>query len=215
MGNNKIVILLLLVFLACKKPASYEPSEPVKYEPLPYFPVFPGSYWEYVDTSFVIIKLITEPAYQSLKLKYTDSIILDPILVPVYNGQSILKYNKISYSNFYYQPNIILKPFFSEKLNDQFSNVESGINHHTEYRIEKKYRVMAINQSMNHPHLGIIDSIVVIDQKTSYDYVGYDYATHELSYYAKNIGIIRNSLINDSIGDTTVILDLKTYFINR
>jgi hypothetical protein len=73
---------------------------------------------------------------------------LDPILVPVYNGQSILKYNKISYSNFYYQPNIILKPFFSEKLNDQFSNVESGINHHTEYRIEKKYRVMAVKQVM-------------------------------------------------------------------
>lgn len=84
-----------------------------------------------------------------------------------------------------------------------------------EYRIEKKYSVMAINQSMHHPHLGIVDSIVIIDQKTSYDYVGYDYSTHELSYYAKNIGVIRNSLIIDSIGDTTVILDLKTYFINR
>ena len=215
MVNNKIIILLILAFLACKKPASYEPSEPVKYEPLPYFPVFPGSYWEYVDTSFALKKLATEPEYKLLKLNYTDSIILDPILVPIYERQSILGYSQITYSKYHYPSNIILKPFFSEKLNEKFTSVESGINQRMEYRIEKKYSVMAINQSMNHPYLGIVDSIVIIDQKTSYDYVGYDYTKHELSYYAKNIGIIRNSIIIDSIADTTVILDLKAYFINR
>lgn len=212
---SHLMVLVIITIVACDKPEPYELSPAKIYEPLPYLPIYPGSYWDYIDTSMATKRFLTKPNYVPIKIEYTDSITLDPILLPVYNDNYYLGYNQLTYSENWYEPHVVWKLIFSDELNKKFSSSESGIIQKTYYSIRKNYEVVAVDKSMNHPYLGLIDSIVIIDQKTIYDYVGLDYTTHGIAYFAKNIGIIRNCSINDASGDTTVILDLKSYFINH
>lgn len=215
MSKSKILILFLVLF-ACKKPAPLAPSAPIKYEPQPYFPVYPGSYWEYVDQNSIIKRYSTSDKYDLVYIQYTDSIILDPVLLPNYNGNYYLGYYQIrrnnSIANGKYDEFI---NFFSDELNKQFSSGYSYSSGHLSTTSRTNCKVQEVNKTINHPYLGIVDSIVLIDKLIYLKQNGYEGVTHEIEYYAKNIGMIRNCSINDISGDTIVISDLKSYFINH
>ncbi|MFZ6052583.1 hypothetical protein [Halocola ammonii] len=91
--NNLIFIfMILVVLLSCGKEEDYTPYPVIK--PLEYFPVYPGSWWRYVDSNNDTTTIKTAPEYQLDAYKITSAAFeSDSFYVPVYDGTPIWQYH--------------------------------------------------------------------------------------------------------------------------
>jgi len=209
-------MLVLTLLISCKKPEPYITEVNQIFKPLPYWPVYPGSHWIYVDYSSNNVTYTTKPNYEQVNFRYTDSIVLDPILLPNYDGNYFMGYSKlVTYGN--YPDNLYdrFEPFFSEEIGKKFINAQSGYYQKYYYNSTETYTVKDFLDTIHHTYLGIIDSVIIMDKVIDFTTQGHKFPEHYNLYYAKNIGLVRSVFINDSTNVKSLVLDLKDYTINR
>lgn len=215
--KNQLLVLTLLVIscmFGCKKDESIPNNNPTNtittsYDtifPLDYFPVFPGSYWKYVDSNNDTTIIKTDSSYQ--KDYYTigsAAYMSDTFFVPVYNQIPIWGYEAHTgpISNSGSSP---LTRILSDSLPVGSSWViYSWSGTQVSRKIIAKDTTITISSNSYYP-------TIVVEEYYSYGPPYYIWIAKR--YYTKNIGIIREDLYNstDSTINTKQIID---YYINN
>jgi hypothetical protein len=236
--NSAIVLALLImvasVFVACKKIDAMRPPGKVIFYPKPYFPLYPGSSWVYVDSLGNDVVKQTLPEYMPFvyvqKFNRYGSIVNEPMdtfYMPVFDGLYYSGYERVrtigaSMDHSRNNPKVVFQKYFSEELNNTFfetiiytSDRINGTVH-----VSYLYNVVAKNIQIQNPYLGVIDSCVVLNirmpRKRPYAYNDYQYldTIRVTEYYAKNIGLVRQLVRYRNHTDTIHALELKSYHIN-
>ena len=221
-------LVLSFVFHDCKKDNQVKPlsvSDPCpagfqneitgpqsKVEPLPYFPVYPGSWWRYVNRDGTISTYTTEPNYvhhehviRTLCGCETpgEKFVIYSCEVPVYQGRAIFGYdNLIDVSpHLSCSPNQFLEPFFSETVGNTW---QLG-------GYDKRYQPanMRMFRKVLRKFKSGEDSI--IELKDYYTWRN----TVTWSQYAKNKGLIFQCEVDTTKMDTLYSIRLTEYFINH
>ncbi len=195
-----IVFLFISIFLVeCKKKDTPVPT----LEPLSYFPVYPGSFWKYLENDTDTVVWNTSSAYVENNFR-TRNGRSDPVNVPLLNGKPIYQYNKIEYianpgDDPYYEP----WPILSEQVGFQF---EQGWY---DPRYPDGQEKLIVAQKTVNPQL---DSIIVLKGHWTYYSI-----ENTISYweYTKNIGLTSHIIIDTVLMDTTYKLKLLDYHINK
>lgn len=205
MKHYFIIISMILLIAGCKK----DENQISTILPGNYFPVYPGSYWVYLENNSKIIKNSTSDTYVenhyymgeaqkedgSIYTRYSET-----VLVPLLNGNPIYKYSKLVHVlppfGDYYE----LSPFLSEKIGDQFSDWTD-----TRYGDFSEYKVV-VDKTINENQ----DSVLIVNGHWVY---GPNVGSISVKTYVKNIGLTSSYMINQD-GDTTYRLVLTDYFVN-
>lgn len=173
--------------------------------PLDYFPVFPGSYWKYVDTQNNITVIQTDTTYQ--KDYYTvgaAAFVSDTFYVPIYNGTPIWRYKahtgSISHSGSTPLPRILSD---SLPIGSQWV-IYSWTGTQVSRRLLAKDTSIEISNHIFYP-------TIVVEEFYSQG------PTYNLwivrRYYTQNIGLIKEERYN--VLDSTISSkELVDYFIN-
>lgn len=209
-GHFTILIVLLVTFMfACKKDNITSNNTNLSYNtifPLDYFPVFPGSYWKYVDDNNDTIEYNTNSSYQ--KDAYTvgsAAYVSDTFLVPIYNGIPIWGYEAhtgpISNSGSYPLTRILSDslPVGSNWVIYNWSGTAIS------RKIIAKDTTITISSNSYYP-------TIVVEEYYSSGPPSYIWIAKR--YYTKDIGLIREDLYN-SLDSTTNTKHIIDYFINH
>jgi hypothetical protein len=187
-------ICLLILSSSCEKDKNYE----VIY-PGPYFPVYPNSWWKYIDQDSVITIDSTGPSYfldnyfDCDRQKYSDL-----CYVPYLNGSPIYYYDKIEYQNF---PSGESRwPILSEEAGATFKrdwyDPRNGLPNDWVVVKEKYFNGT--------------DSVLVQESRIA---PGFEHLkTYE--EFAKNIGLIRKYKIDTITSDTFSRKILIDYYVS-
>jgi hypothetical protein len=220
--NCIFIIVFSVILITCKKPEEVTIGE--SYAPIyPYFPVFPGSYWIYVDSLGNKSTKKVESEYVPREFKTEDDSLNELIYYP--------KMDEVYYYGYFYLTKDISPYYPCNGNGDTFepflllsgSSKKSKSNnclHHQElienYNLVyvKKLDTLVVNNSLYRN---------VIINKSYISYSGYTSGFtappiyHTLYYYAENIGLVLQQQINhpDSVPDTLLVKSLIEYKINK
>jgi len=90
---KKFLVLIIILFFSCKK----EDPIPVTIYPFPYLPVYPGSYWKYLNQNGDTVLQTTSTEYVLHRYKYKndyeDNNMTSPVYVPFWNGIPVYGYS--------------------------------------------------------------------------------------------------------------------------
>jgi hypothetical protein len=205
MKNTLITFLFILFISGCKK----DDNQPVTILPGSYFPVYPGSYWVYLENNSRTYTDSTSDHYMehqyymgeaqkedgSTYKRYSET-----VLVPFLNGNPIYKYQKLVHYIPPYGDTYGLDTFLSEKIGDKFSEwADTRYGDFTEHN-----EVVAKTTNENN------DSVLIVNGHWVY---GPNVGSTNVKTYVKNVGLTSKYLINLD-GDTTYKLELTDYFVN-
>ncbi len=204
--NRLVFFFSLLIFWACSqendlgRPTYAHPT----IEPLPYLPVYPGSYWIYVDSKGDTIVKSSAKEYRSVSADCQGS--EDSIMVPFYDGMYIHGYNYIMCTDYPLAKN---KRFHGILRDDsvgtlvQYWSIPRGFN--STQIIERRDFSLIVNGEQ-------YDSVlVVLDYSSGGGLYNNDpYIENSRKYYAKNVG-----LILEEGGNYVTRKALIAYYINR
>ncbi len=201
---KKYFLILLAIVSGCGK----EPSKPLQtIYPLSYLPVYPGSWWRYLKGNGDTVTYKTEnnymehsyPSYE-LNNSYTDV-----VKVPFWNGKPIYGYSTPA-ENHVQQPN-----------DEGLSQVAYLSEHTGDYLLVYSYKETSWRE------VGTTDTALIVNgvlynhvirvdayQESPFFY-NYPKTLYEISYYAKDVGLVRT---DDPI-DTSITLQLIDFFINH
>ncbi len=217
---KKLICLLSILFIlfSCKKETKadfnkeYPPRIYDTIKPLPYFPVYPGSYWKYAVTVSVTIPYSnpltyniysTNETYSTSSTYRKDSYIIhntppvndiysDTVLVPFYNEIPIW-----GYLNHFYRYQNSLQNRFVRIVSDSLAVGASWFEYnefsgYTNLSIRTKDTNLVLN--------GQVYSPVIIVRSKKEEYGGGDGPYSGISdlYYAKNIGLIKTITVYTS-----------------
>jgi hypothetical protein len=222
MKNQKIhKLVFLLIFTAsfvfsCKKDENVEEnisstSNPTatSYDtifPLNYFPVFPGSYWEYVDSNNDTTIIRTDSSYKKDQYTYgSAAFVSDTFFVPFYNNIPIWGYEAhtgpISNSGSYPLTTILSDslPVGTNWVISNWTGTEIS------RKIIAKDTTIITSTSLYYP-------TIVVEEYYSYGPPVYTWIKRR--YYTKDIGLIREE-IYDYPNATINSKELIGYFINN
>jgi hypothetical protein len=201
------LILLLFVFmgvLSCKKKESTLPIRTIL--PLPYFPVYPGSYWVYVGTHNDSIYSTTNPTYILHSYPYQGTM-TDPVYVPFLDGNPIYGY-ATPFPNMYGDPNTwIHQILLSDVLGFSFPqvNVDPQFPHTYSNLVTAVGQTDTVN--------GIIYSNVVVNTRSVTGYSPSPWSVLK-KHFARDIGLIKVEGLDTSYHWITT-QTLVRYHINR
>jgi hypothetical protein len=204
-----ITIVTFPFLFSCKKdnaPPAIVPSTYDTIVPLSYFPVYPGSYWKYVNSNNDTTLIETDPEYQLDHYTFQmDGFYSDTFYVPIYNGTPIWGYEEhtgpISNSGSYPLPMIL-----SETIPVGQSWIIKNWG--------------AINYSRK---ISVKDTTIIIAGNSYYPTIVVNEFWHsggppnapfiKKSYYTKNIGLTREDtyFFTDS---SVLIKEIIDYHIN-
>lgn len=211
-----LVLGISCLFISCKKPPTLVAPEALIIQPLPYLPCYPGSYWKYTGVNQDTVTYTTESEYRLVSLHFTDSIIIDPVKIPIYNGVEIFGYYQVLRGP--YNFNIPGSPYsnsllmyFSDELNKvwkEYTDIDNRFGNKN-YHL---YKVKEINTQIYNQEIGIIDSVVVINKTIVQNGMPTWYID---LYYAKNIGLVRMNIVDSISQVINTQLELQKYFINH
>ncbi|MBL7931487.1 MAG: hypothetical protein JNL60_06280 [Bacteroidia bacterium] len=199
--------MITCILIACKKGKQTEPEpnvyhQPETLKPLSYYPMFPGSYWIYLNQKGDSVKFVTDNTYK--KHCYNRSV-EDTVLVPFLKGPGdseghpIYQYDVISE----FPPRLDNKPvlkrttYISEVVGKQFKRggFDSRYGDHRDvFTVKEKIK-------LNN------DSVLVI--------TGGNFVYSHTERYAKNVGLIWSCKVDSSSKDTIERLSLVKFYINR
>lgn len=194
-----LLFILLQLFSSCKKEKRYE----IIY-PLSYFPVYPGSWWKYVDSNNDTIIIRTDHSYQEdYDVDFTNT--SETYLVPVYDGTPIWGYEAhvgSGGSTYYRHFQKIISE--TDPIGTTWA-IASRDNTRWIRKISAKDTTIIINDVSYYP-------TIVVDQFWG-EYYNENILTHR-RYYTKDIGLIRedNHETSDSTVNTMQIIDY--YILN-
>lgn len=188
--------------------------------PHPYYPAYPGSWWEYNNSKTVTV----EPYWQQfVYLTHIENqgctfTTVDTIYLPLI-GDDYLNYNKLttSYQDHYMSERII----FNDKESSwkSFQNPESEFTELTGKSLsssgmafDKYYRTVTSQLDTMTLSGTPFHDIMVVEEEMHYDLnkIGY-IITY---YYAKDVGIIKE-VLETGIPEFDYDLELTDYFINN
>jgi hypothetical protein len=89
-----LLVFILTGFVSCNKPQGNDP-DPIPIDtifPLPYYPVYPGSYWKYIDSFGDTTVIMTDPEYRKDWYKMEEKLDPDTAYVPFCDGIGIWGY---------------------------------------------------------------------------------------------------------------------------
>ncbi len=201
----KVIKLVLLLFIlagviSCKKNKSTAPIRTIL--PLPYLPVYPGSYWVYVGNHHDTTYSTTNSSYVLYSYPF-QGVMTEPVYVPFSNGRPIYGY-ATPVADRYGNPNSwIHQILFSDVLGFRFPIVNQDVHINNEPAVQ----VTAVEQTdtVN----GVIYPNVVINTSSIWGsiLVGRD-------HYAKDVGLIKEEGM-DSSNHWVTVKTLVRYYINR
>lgn len=212
--NNLIFLVLftiLLGTLACKKeksipippPSTFTPHDTIF--PLPYFPVYPASWWKYVDSNNDTIIIWTDSAYQKDYWIYSVQV-SDTFYVPIYNNIPIWGYhahNGVVY-NGWGDP-------FTKILSETDPVGKIWINYTNPF-ISSWRRVIEYEATINISSFSFYPTIVV-EEFSKWGYPSYE-ILEARRYYTKNIGLIKEEIFK-GVDSTLNTRELVDYYINN
>jgi hypothetical protein len=198
--------VMVVVFLSsCKK-------DEINYKtiyPLPYFPVYPGSYWKYITENGDTITQTTSADYllDSYYIDELEGIKTTPVYVPLWNNIPIYGYST---------PRKYISTFGLRQI--PFLKFEKGIYWTTsisEYYIVESAKTIAVDTSIIVNGV-IYDSVIVVE---GFRQDKYHVTDDTYTYYAKNIGLIKkvhlSIMLPNGGWDTTSVLNIIDYHINH
>ena len=213
-----VIFALILIVLSCKKEKSipmpsgiYNSDTTTAYIydtifPLSYFPVYPASWWKYVDSNNDTIIIRTDSFYQKDYYYYGSAAYTsDTFFVPIYNNVPIWGYEAHTgpISNAGSYP---LTQILSESLpigTNWFILIWSGGS--KSIKIIDKDATITISSNSYYP-------TIVVEEYYSNGPPYYIWTNRR--YYTKNIGQFKEEINNDL--DTTInTRDLVDYYINH
>jgi len=238
--KSLVVLLISSLFFNCSKDddpqKEIQPPEIVKegivvpdtLEPLSFFPVYPGSFWEYnVTEKPLIVKgspvrfclsgeiktseeiLTTAPEYKLdsfiVEANSEEDIYSTPVYVPFYEGEAIYEYDKI-------EQNTGVPFGFSTFTRFPILSEEIGLKFREGYH-NPRQTYLGLNYEVINKELDINgDSILTI--KGTYETTTLDRENQEVTLiYKKNVGLIKSYIYHTEIRDTIEKRELVDYFI--
>jgi hypothetical protein len=192
-------ICLLFMYSSCKKEENN--NYPIIY-PGSYFPVYPNSWWKYIDQDSVIIIDSTGPSYLLDRYKllgdYNSTEYSDPCYVPNLNGSPIYYYDKIVSQVF---------PFGSSRWH--ILSEETGATFQKDWidpRLSSPVEMVVVKGK----YFNGTDSVLVQESHWTMN-VSDAITTQE---YAKNIGLIRQFTVDTITNDTMAMKVLLDYYVS-
>jgi hypothetical protein len=195
------IIACLLILVSCKKDEKvYE----VIY-PGPYFPVYPNSWWKYMNQDSVISYHYADQAYRLNKFiiwededKTTFS---DPCYVPFYDGQPIYGYDKIDFCE--------SSPFYTCYKRWPLLSEQTGFAFERKW-VDHRYVTCYEIVGVMGKYFNGKDTVLV--QKSRLTPCPVDVLTFQ--EYAKNIGLIRQFSYDTITCDTVSKIWLIDYHVS-
>jgi hypothetical protein len=217
-----IVVNVSLLFNSCNKPQELS-IENKTYAPIyPYFPCYSGSYWIYIDSLGNQSQLQVENEYVEHSFKTSDDSLNEPIFFPKLGDSYYYGYGFLSTSvSLYYPCNEsfnTFRKFFLMSGEYKWSN-SSCIHHQETFTNENLVYVKKLDSIVVNNR--VYEKVIINKSFTTYSgYTsGYPFPamTHTLRYYAEDVGLILQQLINhpDSLPDTVLVKSLINYKINK
>jgi len=219
--KNLALIIIISVFLCeCKKDNSstnsnnnlnWAPSYDTL-KPLNYYPIYPGSYWKYLenDSDTVIYNASsTYLLHNYLKYKGNDingnyvELYSDTVYVPFLNNNPIYQYNKIQHIDPPFGDHYTLWPILSENIGFQFDR-SWGDTRFGDFR----EKVKVIQKTVNNDQ----DSIIILRGHWVF---GPNIKNITIEVYNKDIGLSSHLTIDTVAMDTIYKLQLIDYYINK
>ncbi len=194
------------IVFSCKKDKVSPTNKPyATIEPLSYFPVYPGSYWKYVNANNDTTIIETAPEYQLDFYTEAGQHTSDTFYVPIYNGVPIWGYEEhtgsISYGGSYPLATILSEtlPVWQSWIIKNWGAIKHS------RRVSAKDTTITINGTDYYP-------TIVIDQ---FWYSGGPPNMPMINkrYYTKNIGLIKEDTYN-FIDSSVVTKEIIDYHIN-
>lgn len=207
--KKEIIFILtsLLLLTQCKKEdlKSTEATidSPDTISPGSFYPIYPGSFWEYRINDSIIKKHETSPIFvldSFLTNNWSPKFYSKPAYVPLLDGEPIYRYQKVVTSNWHgaNHPEI-LQSFLSENVGDTINDIsgESAYYLGETLIIDKKE---------------ILNGREVITVRGFIRY--YEPSYRSTRQYEKNVGLI-NYYKFGAPGDTIYKQELINYFVNH
>ena len=189
------LILALLFFGSCGKENDY-----TTYEPKPYLPAYPGSYWQYSDGSIIE----TGNNYERAEIfkhifngNQTECESIETANFPIYDNAYLKEYTM--YKNLA-GGGCFNKILLSENLGDEFLTSTSSAN--------SVLRVVAVDTTIVLPNGKTYNQVI----QTHYLEGPYPREYHE--FFAKDIGFIGRYVIQDG-PDTTHFPEWDRYLVSH
>ncbi len=173
--------------------------------PLPYLPVYPGSWWEYdhawkPDTLYIYDTITyTSASYSLVDAHNYPSANMSCVYAPLWNGSPIYGYKRWDKGDPPWD-----KPGFESILRET----------------EGMFRKLVANYGSYCVHIEVVDTTVIVNsvQYDSVIVVGWHAGCTERIdgnwYYAKNIGLVYKGWYEPD-GDTIYSYKLRDYFVNN
>jgi hypothetical protein len=202
--KGSALVLLVVIFLLCfctKKVGSrlavYPPIEMV--EPRPYFPVFPGSYWVYLNHKGDTVRHFTEPGYKKHCYLQPDTFLVpflnDGASRPIYGYNEISEFRPLNYGISPYRQT----PILSETVG--FAFLRGGFD--SRYG-DRRAKLMVVEKKL----VGN-DSVLILNGIV---------ATNNLKivqHYTRDVGLTYWCDVDSITQDTINYLKILEYKINR
>lgn len=201
------MILLLLVLISCKKEKKEVP--PTIY-PLSYLPVYPGSHWVYIDEKGDTAAQYSDSEYK-LHQYYSGVIngnLTDWVYVPFWNGTPVYGYSSPQSISPYGPRGLMQIGYLSEQVGDTWEIYHDKYG--TQYR-----KVVAVDTTLSVNSIIYDHVIAVSDYGNLWMNSGNPIVFLRINYYAKNIGLIKQDMIDINTKDTIQHLGIISYFINH
>jgi hypothetical protein len=204
----KKYLFYLFIFISCNKEPVIEYQ---KITPLPYLPVFPGSYWNYVDSYGDTIHMSTSgeyvlDSYKSFSLhgNYTNK-----VFVPFWNNNPVYGYSTHEFDVLVGSNDITtggeMQVAFLTLIPKQRWSIYYSHYGYFAYRIVVAVDTQLTFNAVTYNNVIVTaDSGVFLSQPPNY--------ILKRDYYAKNIGLIRSESYSN--GNLSGYLDLINYHIN-
>ncbi len=204
----KIISLsFLLLFISCEKDSSGDNSSNYQtMEPLSYFPVYPGSHWEYmVNNNQLSIQYSVEEYQLDAYSHDINAFQSDSVYVPFYRGIPIWGYEAhtgpISHAGSYPLTRIV-----SETLSIGAHWIISSLS-----GTEVSRKIVDIDATLTISGTDYYPTIVVEEY---YSQGPSEYIWIARRYFTKDIGLVKEEL-KDHNANTVQTKDLVSYFINK
>ena len=204
-----ILTLIYLVVSSCKKPTEYPIVKTRKIGISPYFPCYPKSYWNYVDSAGTIANVTVDDDYVNYRIKTNEDTINPPLLLPringdlYYNGKKIIRVNgriQYNYPTLNYD---IFEPVFILDANSSYSTII----------LNKPIQLQTFEGNIDKLKInGVYYKTIVVNKIVFYDG---SKPNPVLRYFAKDVGLVMEKVIyhQDTNPDTVVVKSITDYVI--
>lgn len=207
MAKGRIILIIVIcVLVACRKDQAPDNNYEYIY-PESYYPVYPGSSWNYIDIDSSTSTTAVQPEWQLHRylLKSNPEVYSVPVYVPVLNNTCIYGYEY--YTTDFTNYGAPFMPILSEHLG------YSWVSHWTNNMFGGYYAFghSAVDSSLYTVTVpaGTFNNVIRVNVK---NYVGgtYQYIYH---YYANGVGEVMSEIYFDTV--LTHRHQLTSYFINN